>query len=154
MAQPESLAADDARLLDVLDLIHTAFTKMDGRIDPPSSVHSFDAGTLARHASAGELVVIGTPPVAAMIMQTKTSTLYLGKLAVADANRRTGLARALVVFAAKTARQRGLNTLTLQTRVELTENHATFRDLGFVETARTAHAGFDKPTSITFTMTV
>jgi hypothetical protein len=35
-------------------------------------------------------------------------------------------------------------------RVELTETHATFRALGFTETGRTAHPGFDRPTSITF----
>ena len=43
-----------------------------------------------------------------------------------------------------------LPVLELQTRVELTENHATFRALGFVEVARTAHPGYDRPTSITF----
>jgi hypothetical protein len=36
-------------------------------------------------------------------------------------------------------------------RVELTENHETFRAMGFtVETGRTAHPGYDRPTSITF----
>jgi hypothetical protein len=30
------------------------------------------------------------------------------------------------------------------------ENHATFRALGFAEAGRTAHEGFDRPTSITF----
>jgi hypothetical protein len=43
----------------------------------------------------------------------------------------------------------GLDHLELQTRVELTENHATFRAMGFVETGRTAHPGYDR-TSITF----
>jgi hypothetical protein len=38
----------------------------------------------------------------------------------------------------------------LETRVELTQNHAIFRRLGFVETTRKAHPGFDRPTSVTF----
>jgi hypothetical protein len=38
----------------------------------------------------------------------------------------------------------------LQTRIELVENHAIFAALGFVETARTAHKGYDRPTTLTF----
>jgi hypothetical protein len=34
--------------------------------------------------------------------------------------------------------------------VELLENHATFRALGFVQTAATAHTGYTRPTSLTF----
>ena len=35
-------------------------------------------------------------------------------------------------------------------RVELEANHRAFIAMGFVETERTAHAGYDRPTSITF----
>ena len=47
------------------------------------------------------------------------------------------------------ARALGLPVLELQTRVELTENHAAFRALGFAQTGATAHPGFDRPTSLT-----
>ncbi|TIU28472.1 MAG: GNAT family N-acetyltransferase, partial [Mesorhizobium sp.] len=47
------------------------------------------------------------------------------------------------------ARRRGKQTIELQTRIELTENHAAFARLGFRETGRTAHEGYDRPTSIT-----
>ncbi|MEL7216743.1 MAG: hypothetical protein AAGJ96_12530 [Pseudomonadota bacterium] len=40
--------------------------------------------------------------------------------------------------------------MELQTRVQLTETHAAFKAYGFEEIARTAHPGFDAPTSITF----
>ena len=33
--------------------------------------------------------------------------------------------------------------------IELTGNQQLFAKLGFVETARTAHQGYDRPTSIT-----
>ena len=89
-----------------------------------------------------------------MVMTLQPLTLYLGKIAVAQEFRSSGLARRLVAFADKVAQTRGLASLTLQSRVELVENHATFRALGFTETARTAHPGFDKPTSITFTKPV
>jgi hypothetical protein len=47
------------------------------------------------------------------------------------------------------ARELGRPVLELGTRVELTENHAAFAALGFREVARTAHAGYDRPTSVT-----
>lgn len=76
--------------------------------------------------------------------------LYIGKLAVAEAARGQGLARRLIDLAAARAMALGLPLLELQTRVELTENHATFRRLGFTQTGATAHAGHDRPTSLTF----
>ena len=154
MDQPEILSTDDPRLPDVLALIQNSFAYMDGQIDPPSSIHAFDLDAVIRHANAGELVVIGCRPRAAMVMAARPPTLYLGKIAVALEFRGNGLARRLVAFAGEIAQTRGLTSLTLQSRVELTENHATFRALGFTETARTTHPGFDKPTSITFTKPV
>ena len=100
------------------------------------------------------MVVVGSPPIAAMVMQEKPGTLYLGKIAVAATARGQGLARQMVAFATNIARARNLPNLTLQSRVELTGNHATFRALGFTETGRTTHEGYQKPTSITFTMAV
>ena len=44
----------------------------------------------------------------------------------------------------------GLPVLELQTRVELVENQAAFLAMGFVEVGRTAHKGYDRPTSITY----
>ena len=42
----------------------------------------------------------------------------------------------------------------METRIELTENHATFARLGFVKTAETAHPGYDGPTSITMSRSI
>ena len=47
------------------------------------------------------------------------------------------------------ARDSGHAVLELETRIELTENHETFAAMGFVRTAEHAHAGYDRPTSIT-----
>lgn len=80
----------------------------------------------------------------------RPARLYIGKLAVAEPARGQGLARRLIDLAAARATALGLPLLELQTRVELTENHATFRRLGFTQTGATAHAGHDRPTSLTF----
>ena len=129
-----------------LALIHRAFAGMEGRIDPPSSLHRFTI----RDLQAGEFWCIGVPPVACVLLTPKQGALTLGKLAVEPGLTRQGLARALIATAETRARALGLPALELQTRVELTENHATFQALGFQEIARTAHAGFDRPTAITF----
>jgi predicted N-acetyltransferase YhbS len=133
-----------------LALIRRAFAGMDGRIDPPSSIHRYTPEDL----KTGEFWVIGTPPMACVLLTPKPGALYLGKLAVAPGLTRQGLARALIRQAETRARALGLPVLELQTRIELVENHATFRALGFQETARTAHQGYDRPTTITFRKSV
>jgi ribosomal protein S18 acetylase RimI-like enzyme len=88
--------------------------------------------------------------VACLFAVPQGDAYYLGKLAVREDLRGHGLATRLVDAAADRAKALGLDHLELQTRVELTENQATFRAMGFVETGRTAHPGYDRPTSITF----
>jgi GNAT superfamily N-acetyltransferase len=136
----------------VLRLIRESFAFMDGRIDPPSSMHHLTEADVAAQAESGEVWVIEAAgsPVACLFLTVKPGCLYLGKLAVAAAWRGRGLARRLVEAAEERARAMGLRALELQTRVELVENHATFRALGFTQTAATAHAGYDRPTSLTF----
>ncbi|CAN0587108.1 unnamed protein product [Ectocarpus sp. 12 AP-2014] len=152
---PYRLDAHAACMMDVLALIRDAFGYMDGRIDPPSSMHRLSDRSLSRAASEGELWAIGTPPLACVVLSEKPGALYVGKLAVVAASARgQGLARALIDLAEARARLRGLPVLELQTRVELNENHATFARLGFTEVGRTAHEGYARPTSITMRKTV
>lgn len=123
---------------------------MEGRIDPPSSIQRYTEADLQK----GEFWVIGDPPVACVQLTPGPGALYLGKLAVAPRARRQGLARRLVTLAEERARALGLPAVELKARVELAENHATFRALGFREVGRSAHPGFDRPTSITFRKTL
>ena len=148
-AGPFRLGPDDPALEQVLALIRRCFADMDGRIDPPSSVHRLTLETLADQCNRGEVWAIGAPIVAAVVLTPKDHLLNLGKLAVAPACRGQGLARRLVELADARARARGLRALVLQVRVELVENHQTFARLGFVQVAATAHPGFDRPTSLT-----
>jgi ribosomal protein S18 acetylase RimI-like enzyme len=85
-----------------------------------------------------------------VILTPHAEVLYLGKLAVDAGHQGRGLARRLVTLAEARARGVGLAVLELQTRVELVENQRVFERLGFVETGRSAHAGFTQPTSITY----
>lgn len=134
----------------LLTLIQGAFAYMDGVIDPPSSMHRLTADDIKDQAQNAEVWAIGNPPIACMFLTPKADYLYLGKLAVDPSQRGKGHARALVDVAIERAKALGLHGVELQTRVELTANHATFRALGFTETGRSAHAGFDRPTTLTF----
>lgn len=136
----------------VLALLKVAFSYMEGRIDPPSSLGRMDASGLSRAAAEAELWVIegDAGPLACMILTPQDETLYLGKLAVSHAARGRGLARRLIALSLARARALGLPSVSLQTRVELVENHATFTALGFEMTGTTAHPGFDRPTTVNF----
>lgn len=136
----------------VHQLLQAAFAYMEPRIDPPSSLLRMTPDSLAEEAARNELWAIRDPgPVACMILTPQPGHLYLGKLAVAATHRGRGLARAMLDHAGARALALGLPAVVLQTRVELVENHAAFARLGFAETGRTAHAGYDRPTSVTFT---
>lgn len=134
-------------------LLTRAFADMEGVIDPPSSMNRLTPAGLATEAGRAELWVVDCPVqgvLACMILTDKGDTLYLGKLAVAGDWRGSGLARVMIEHAVTRARALGRPTVTLQTRVELTANHAVFERLGFVETGRSAHPGFSRPTTVHF----
>ena len=136
----------------LLSLIRRAFAGMQGRIDPPSSMHALTPETIAEQSVSGEIWAIGTPAIACIFLTPNPASLYLHKLAVDPAHQRHGHARTLIVTAATRARALGLPAVTLSTRIELTENHATFRALGFLETSRSAHHGFPHLTTLHFTL--
>lgn len=149
VAMTPRLATDPALWPLILALLHEAFAFMEGRIDPPSSLRDLSAEALTRQAASGEIWIIGAP-IACLFLTPRPAALYLGKLAVARPARGQGLARRLIDQAEVRARALRLPALELQTRVELVENQAAFKAMGFVETGRTAHPGFDRPTSITY----
>lgn len=134
----------------ILRLIRDEFAYMHARIDPPSSMHRLTEADIAAKAESGEVWLIGAPPVACMFLTLQSDSLYLGKLAVRADQRGKGLARALVGLAEGRARALGLPVVELETRIELVENQAAFLKMGFVEVGRKAHAGFDRPTSVTY----
>lgn len=134
----------------ILRLIQTAFAGMEGRIDPPSSMHRLTPEAIATQALTGEVWVIEDPaPIACVFLTPKPDCLYLGKLAVFPARQSEGIGRHLVSNAIDRCRALGFDRLELETRIELIENHRAFAKMGFKEVARTAHPGYDRPTSLT-----
>ena len=138
----------EADIPATLALIRSSFAYMDGRIDPPSSMHRLTVQALAAHE--GEIWVIEEDgPVACIVLTPMIDALYVGKLAVEAQSRGRGMARALLDKAEQRAVALGFDALELQVRVELTENVEAFAGMGFVKTGETAHEGYARPTSIT-----
>jgi GNAT superfamily N-acetyltransferase len=167
MAAPDisidTLPADFDRWDELLSMIRTSFAYMDGVIDPPSSVHRLTPELLRAKAEAetcflatadralaqGDSLAMADDIIGCAFLAEKDDHFYLGKLAVLPAHQGKGVGRKLLEAAESHAIRAGKPVIELQTRVELAGNHRTFALLGFVETERTAHAGFDRPTSLT-----
>jgi len=136
---------------ELLALILRSFASMNGRIDPPSSALRLTPEGL-RAKSRDEIGIVARRErkiAGCAFLAEREGCFYLGKLAVDPALQGLGIGRQLVEWCERHARGAGKPAIELQTRVELTENHAAFGRMGFVETGRTAHAGFDRPTSLT-----
>ena len=129
---------------------------MEGRIDPPSSLHQLTEDEIAEQARTGEAWVIGNEACVFLTPRPEADPpeLYLGKLAVHPGAQRQGLARSLIHLAEQRARALRLSVLRLKTRVELVENHRTFERLGFTKTAAHSHPGFDRLTSFEFSKVI
>lgn len=134
----------------VLRLILDAFAYMGPRIDPPSSALRLTPQSVQAHAESGTLLLAyrAADLVGCLFLHRKNDALYIGKLAVSPTLQRAGIGRKLLEAARSEARSRGIGTLELETRIELTENQAAFARMGFIKTAENSHEGFDRPTSI------
>ncbi|MBZ8134034.1 GNAT family N-acetyltransferase [Afifella sp. IM 167] len=134
-------------------LLMASFAYMAERIDPPSSLLAMGPAELRAKAASETLLLAMEDEkiVGCAFLRLEPDCLYVGKVAVDAARRGAGIARRLLALAEARAVAAGRPCLKLQTRIELTENHAAFARLGFVRTAETAHAGYDRPTSITMT---
>ena len=135
-----------------LTLLHVAFAGMEGRINPPSSLHRLTEEDINDFAVDEILLGIEDDDedlIACLFATVKSDHVYLGKWAVHPAFQKFGCARALLEWVEDTAVSYGVKKLILETRIELIENRAVFESLGFVKTDETTHDGYDKPTSIT-----
>lgn len=134
----------------LLALILDAFAYMETRIDPPSSALKLTPESLKEKAGVETafLAFENGRLLGCVFCKPEVETLYIGKFAIAPAAQGKGIGRALLQEAEALAKDLKLPALRLETRIELTANHATFGRWGFVKTAENAHAGYDRPTSI------
>jgi GNAT superfamily N-acetyltransferase len=136
----------------LLALLREAFASMEGRIDPPSSLHQFDTATLAAKAAKEELILAfdGGALAGCLFAAARGEVLYLGKIAVRPGLQGRGIARRMFALAEARARARGFKALELQARIELTENHRAFGALGFEKVGEGSHPGYTRATDVNF----
>jgi len=137
---------------DLLALLQESFAYMDGRIDPPSSLHSFDATKLAAKAKEEELILafMDGALVGCLFAAPRGEALYLGKIAVRPGLQGKGIAKRMFALAEASARARGFKALELQARIELVENHRAFGALGFEKVGEGRHPGYTRSTDVNF----
>lgn len=134
------------------DLLREAYTTMETRIDPPSFLTTMTQGDIAQKAQDEDLFLAldAMRPVACGFGQPVGAVYEIGKVAVAQSHRNQGLARAMMDAASLRAAALELSGLQLYARVELTENHAVYRALGFTQASTFTHPGFTQPTALIF----
>jgi ribosomal protein S18 acetylase RimI-like enzyme len=150
----DSISVRPATLEDAAQLAKTiaaAFEQYRGKLVPESGAFAETADNIARQmkAGAGALVAERNGQMLACVMtEMQEGDLYFGRLAVLPEARGLGLAKRLIDAVEAEARRRGLPGVRLGVRVVLTDNQCLFNSLGYVETSREPHPGFDYPTSI------
>jgi GNAT superfamily N-acetyltransferase len=135
----------------LLALLHANYAYMAARIDPPSSLLRMDAAEFEKKSREETMILAwaGERLAGCLFAALREDCVYVGKLAVDAPFRGRGIARRLMLAAEALARAHLRPFMELQTRIELTENHAAFASLGFAKVNEYAHPGYDRPTSIT-----
>lgn len=138
---------DASRLPELYALVQAAFGAL--AIDPPSSVLKETLADFAARLKDETCFIVEADGqlIAGMFCALDGDALYVGRLAVAPAYRRRGIANALLEAAKDEARRRGAKRITLGARISLPGNVALFRGHGFVVVRKTCHPGFTTPTS-------
>lgn len=109
--------------------------------EPAPMVADFQAQIAAGQVYVGEAdgAVAGF-----VVLYPRRDHLHVENVAVFPARQGLGLGRALLAFAEKEARRRGLAAIELYTNVKMTENLALYPRLGYREIDRREEAGFSR----------
>lgn len=131
--------------------IAAAFEQYRGRLVPESGALAETAEAIAAEFAEGAGAIVAERDgemVGCAMTRLLEGDLYFGRLAVRPDLRGTGLAKRLIAAVEADARARGLAGVRLGVRIALPANQRLFHSLGYRETGREAHPGFDRPTSI------
>lgn len=137
--------------------IAAAFEQYRGKLVPESGAFRETAEGIARELSNGAGAIVAErngSVVGCAMTKLEEGDLYFGRLSVLPAARGLGLAGKLIAAVEQEARTRGLPGVRLGVRIALPANQELFHSLGYRETARKTHPGFDHPTSINMRKTL
>ena len=144
-------AATAADAAAIAATIAASFEQYRGKLEPESGAFRETAegitAELARESGA-ILAERNGRILGCVMVKLIDDDLYFGRLSVVPEVRGEGIARRLVEAVEDEARRRELAGVRLGVRIVLVENQQLFSSMGYVETSREAHEGFDHPTSI------
>jgi ribosomal protein S18 acetylase RimI-like enzyme len=132
-------------------VIAASFEQYRGRLVPESGAFRETPESIAAELVEGAGAIVAErngEMLGCVLVEEQEGDLYFGRLSVMPRARGHGLAKRLVDAVEAEARRRGLPGVRLGVRVVLTDNQRLFQALGYRETSREAHPGFDHPTSI------
>jgi predicted N-acetyltransferase YhbS len=131
--------------------IAESFAQYRGRLVPESGAFQETADSIAAELKKGAGAFIAESngeTLGCVMTKPMEGDLYFGRLSVLPAARGLGVAKRLIAAVETEARRLGLAGVRLGVRVVLTDNQRLFASMGYLETDREAHPGFDYPTSI------
>ncbi len=141
----------------VLEILKAAFAVQDGIVDPPSSVTRMTVEGVIRDAGNGDLLTAETPDGEILgCLFTKIDAddagrvLYAYHLAVEPMHQGKGIGHRLFDTVVTLAKARNVDRLQVMSRIELTDVHTFFTNMGFRQVDTFTHDGFDRPTSLRF----
>jgi GNAT superfamily N-acetyltransferase len=120
-------------------VIDAAYARYLPRMDKPPAPMFRD---YRPSVEAGTTWVTGSPITAVLTLDPRDDHLYVENIAVDPSAQGHGLGRALMEFAEQEAARRRLNRLALVTHEVMTENHAIYARLGYVEIERRVEDGY------------
>ena len=135
----------------IATVIAASFAQYRGRLVPESGAFRETPETIAAELERGTGAIVAErngEMVGCVLVEEVEGDLYFGRLSVVPSARGQGLAKRLIDAVEAEARRRGLSGVRLGVRIVLTDNQRLFQALGYRETSREAHPGFDQPTSI------
>jgi len=98
----------------------------------------------AAQVAAGQVFVVGTPLIGALVLVAAQDHLYVDSVAVDPAHQGEGLGRLLLEYAEEHARALGLPEIRLLTNAKMWENQRIYPKLGYEVVERRIDQGRDR----------
>jgi predicted N-acetyltransferase YhbS len=135
----------------ITSVIRAAFEEYEGLLDPPSGAHAEDPAHVRMKMAKGSALMayLDSACAGCVLFYPQEDYLYLGRLAVLPAFRRSGVAQALVSAVEAKGAKIGLSKVQLGVRIALPHNRVFFERLGYSVIAYGTHPGYREPTFMT-----
>lgn len=133
---------------EVHRLTREAFLAYDGGLDPPSGAlkESLEDVRADLESHGGALARLAGAAAGCLRYDLQPGHLHVRRVAVAPAQQRSGVGRALMEWSEREACELGLMEVRVGVRVQLPGNRAFYERLGYAVIASHSHAGYDRPT--------